>query len=153
MIWNNYCKRCFLHYAGPLRAHCLLEQMRAKVGVFFPQNAVSQDTHRDSKGTTPVGWDDLTNTHDWISSPSATRLLSVSWKCLCFIKMIWVFKEHLVSSERVNYKSVWIVGEQIYQGLGAELLRGKGLNSWKFYLVLSALLTLSCLIPALQHWS
>jgi len=53
-----------------------------------------------------------------MSSPLATELLAVSLKCLFFINMIWVFKEHLVSSESMNYTRMGVTGGHTYPGLG-----------------------------------
>lgn len=86
-----------------------------------------------------------------------------NWTTVCFtevfifINMIWVFKEHLVSSESVNYTWMWIIGGCIYPGLGlwAPLMEKAGFLRFPSCIVSCghcSALCLFCLIPALQHW-
>lgn len=71
--------------------------------------------------------------------------------------MIWVFKEHVVSSESVNHTCMWIVGGHIYPGcrLWATLRKRAGFLEFSSCMVSCghpSALYLFCLIPALQHW-
>lgn len=71
--------------------------------------------------------------------------------------MIWVFKEHVVSSESVNHTCMWIVGGHIYPGcrLCATLWKRAGFLECSSCMVSCghpSALYLFCLIPALQHW-
>lgn len=71
--------------------------------------------------------------------------------------MIWVFKEHVVSSESVNHTCMWIVGGHIYPGcrLCATLWKRAGFLEFSSCMVSCghpSALYLFCLIPALQHW-
>lgn len=65
-----------------------------------------------------------------------------------FINMIWVFEEHLVLSESVNYRCVWIMRSHIFPGLASWAASRKKTGFLKFHLWLSLAFFF---VPLLSH--